>query len=348
MATLIRTAALANYLEVAHHVGLNPQPILRRFGLSTKLLANPDQLIPIQAGVSLLEASAAESQCTSFGLRMAELRQLSNFGEVSLLLSHQSTLRDALKTMIEYRHLLNQSLAMFIEDVGNMVIIREEIVIEPPIQNRQATELAVAILYRSCRALLGTHWNPRSVNFTHAEPADLQLHKRIFRCPVHFDSEFNGVVCAAADLDLPNPNADPEMARYARRFVESLPGTNEPSIVLEVRKAIYLLLPMERATIEQIAQSLGMNVRTLQRRLGDAGESFSDLINGVRRDLVVRYIENPRYSLGRIAAMLGYSVHSSFTRWFISQFGVAPAVWRARKGLKESEADGTPAGNTAV
>jgi len=332
VATLIRTASLATYLEVAQHVGLNPHRILRRFGLSTKLLTNPDNLIPLAAGVAMLEASAEEAHCINFGLRMAELRQLSSFGEISLLLSHQSTLREALQTMIEYRHLMNQSLAMYIEDVGHTVVIREEIITDVPILNRQATELAVAVLYRMCRALLGSHWNPRSVNFTHSQPSDLQLHQRIFRCPVHFDSEFNGIVCTAADLDTPNPKADPEMARYARRFVESLPGTNEPSVVLEVRKAIYLLLPMERATIEQIAQSLGMNVRTLQRRLVDADASFSDLINGVRRDLVVRYIENPRYPLGRIATMLGYSVHSSFTRWFIAQFGVAPAVWRARKG----------------
>lgn len=333
MATLIRTASLATYLEVAQLVGLNPHPVLRQFGMSARLLENPDNLIPLAAGVALLEVSAEAAQCTNFGLRMAELRQLSNFGEVSLLLSHQATLRDALETMIEYRHLMNQSLAMYIEDVGSTVVIREEIVTEVPLQNRQATELAVGVLYRMCRALLGPHWNPRSVNFTHPEPSDLQLHKRIFRCAVHFDSEFNGIVCTAADLETPNPGADPEMARYAKRFVESLPGTNEPSVVLEVRKAIYLLLPMERATIEQIAQSLGMNVRTLQRRLGEADESFSDLINGVRRDLVVRYLDDPRYSLGRIAAMLGYSVHSSFTRWFITQFGVAPAVWRARKRL---------------
>lgn len=337
VATLIRTASLATYLEVAQLVGLNPHPVLRRFGLSTRVLENPDNLIPLASGVAMLEASAEAAQCPNFGLRMAELRQLASFGEVSLLLSHQATLRDALQTLIEYRHLMNQSLAMYIEDVGSTVIIREEIITDVPLQNRQATELAVGVLYRMCRALMGPHWNPRSVNFAHSEPADLHLHKRIFRCPVHFDGEFNGIVCTAADLDTPNPAADPEMARYARRFVESLPGTNEPSVVLEVRKAIYLLLPMERATIEQIAQSLGMNVRTLQRRLGDAGESFSDLINGVRRDLVVRYLENPRYSLGRIASMLGYSVHSSFTRWFITQFGVAPAVWRTRKVAPANE-----------
>jgi AraC-like DNA-binding protein len=29
--------------------------------------------------------------------------------------------------------------------------------------------------------------------------------------------------------------------------------------------------------------------------------------------------------------MLGYSMASSFTRWFISQFGMPPATWRAQK-----------------
>ncbi len=334
MVTLIRSAALANYLDVAQHVGLNPQPLFRRLGLSRAMLANPEQLIPVQAAANLLAASAEESHCANFGLRMAELRNLSNFGEVGLLLSHQSTLRAVLESLIQYRHLLNQSLAIYIEDVGPMVVIREEIVLPPNIETRHPFELAIGILYRSCRSLLGAHWLPRSVNFMHSAPPDLSVHKRVFRCPVIFDSEFNGIVCAAADLDLPNPQADPALASYARRFVDSLPHTNESSLVLEVQKAIYLLLPMERATIDQIAQSLGMNVRTLQRRLGEDGAQFSELINGVRRDLASRYIENPRYSLGRIAAMLGYSAHSSFTRWFASQFGSSPAVWRQEHAVR--------------
>ncbi|MNO01925.1 Helix-turn-helix domain protein [compost metagenome] len=46
---------------------------------------------------------------------------------------------------------------------------------------------------------------------------------------------------------------------------------------------------------------------------------------------MLRYLENPNYSLGRIADMLGYSMASSFTRWFITQFGMPPAAWRAQK-----------------
>jgi AraC-like DNA-binding protein len=53
----------------------------------------------------------------------------------------------------------------------------------------------------------------------------------------------------------------------------------------------------------------------------------------VRRDLVIRYLENPGYSLGRIADMLGYSMPSSFTRWFIAQFGMPPAAWRTQHNI---------------
>lgn len=329
MTTLIRAAALTNYFEVAAHLRLNPQPLLRKVGLSRARLADPEQRIPLTAVVELLEASAKASGCPTFGLRMAESRQLSNFGVVSLLLSHQPTLRAALLVIMQYRHLLNESLAMHVEEAGKIVIIREELVGDEALQTRQSIELALGVLSRMGSAVLGPHWQPISVEFTHRAPKDLQVHRRVFHCPVHFGAEFNGIVCQAADLDRSNPNADLAMARYAKQFVESLPRPSQTSIVHEVRKAIYLMLPMGRATIEQIAEGLGLNVRTLQRQLEVAGAVFSDLVTEVRRELVVRYMENPAYSLASISELLGYSIPSSFTRWFSVQFGAAPQQWRA-------------------
>lgn len=327
MKTLVRAAVLTNFFEVARELGLDPQPLLRKVGLSRALLKDPEQRIPADAAVALLEESAQQAHCADFGLRMAESRQLSDFGVVSLLISHQPTLRDALTTTIQYRHLLNDTLAMQIEDAGKMVIVREEVVSQLPA--RQATELAIGVLYRMCSALLGSRWRPCSVNFTHEAPPDRRLHKRMFACPLEFGSEFNGFVCTAADLDAPNPAADPAMARYARQFVESLPLVSEPSVVLDVRKAIYLMLPTGRASSEYVAQGLGLSVRTMQRQLDEAGASFTELLNEVRRELAQRYIENPRYAMVRISELLGYSTPSSFTRWFIAQFGTAPQTWRA-------------------
>jgi AraC-like DNA-binding protein len=332
MSHLVRAGVLTNYLEVALHLGLNPQAELAAVGLSKAMLQDPEYAIPVPAAVELLENAAAHSGCQTFGLRMAESRQLSDLGAVSLLLTHQSTLRDALQVLVQYRHLMNRTLAILVEETGNLAVIREEVVTETPAPHRQATELALGVMARLCANLLGPHWRPVSVNFVHEAPGDLRLHRRLFGCEVVFGAEFNGIACPASLFSTPNPNADPAMARFARRYLDTLQPEHAPSLVFEVRKAIYLLLPMGRATVEQIAQSHGMNVRTLQRRLLDSGVTFSDLVNEVRRDLVQRYMQNPGYSMARIAGLLGYSVPSSFTRWFAAEFGATPASWRQACG----------------
>lgn len=334
MTAQARSAVLTNYLEVARQYGLNTHALMSRAGLSQAVLSDPEYRIPVEAAIILMEESARESGCETLGLRMAELRQLSDFGEVSLLLSHQLSLRDALQVIVQYRHLLNDSLAIYIEETDKTVIIREEVVSDYPVYSRQAIELAIGVMHRFCAALLGAHWHPIRVNFSHEAPADLSVHRRLFACPLEFGSEFNGIVCPSTNLDTANPLANAAMARHAQRYLDSLQDAGEHSLTLDVRKAIYLLLPMGRATIEQIAQAQGMNVRTLQRRLEEeGGVTFSELINSVRRDLVIRYMENAGYSLARIADMLGYSLPSSFTRWFISQFGMPPAAWRSEHNI---------------
>jgi len=333
MVPLVRAAALTNYLEVANGLGFNPSEALRRAGLNQAMLKDPEQRIPTDAAVTLLEESAAASGCMNFGLRMAESRQLSHFGAVSLLISHQPTLRDALVTTIDYRHLLNESLATQIEAAGRMVIVRVEVVAHVPA--RQAMELAIGVRFRMCAALMGVRWQPDSVHFTHSAPADLQVHRRVFACRLEFDSEFNGIVISAADLDAPNPTADPAMARYARQFIETLPQASDKTTMLEVRRAIYLTLPMGRATSECVAQGLGLSLRSMQRQLDEAGVSFTSLVNEVRCELAPRYIDNPGYSLQRISELLGYSTQGSFTRWFTAQFHEVPSAWRGGHAAKK-------------
>jgi len=217
-----------------------------------------------------------------------------------------------------------------VQTQGRTALLREEVLTRVPRPSRQATELAVGVLFMLCQFVLGRAWRPLQVSFTHAAPPDLQEHRRFFQCKLVFDADFNGIVCAAADLDSPNPLADPAMARYAQRYVESLEPGPVDDVGQQVRKAIYLLLPVGRATIVQIAGSLGLNARTLQRRLADAGTSFGGLLDTVRAELAPRYMSNPAYSLGRVAELLGYAKQSSFNRWFVVRFGCAPGTWRAR------------------
>lgn len=328
MVPLAHTAVLKNYVGVSQKLDINPYHLLSSVGLCPTQLNNTKQRIPVDKAIALLEQSAQISGCEVFGLRMAQERQLSDFGEISLLLSYQHTLRDALQTIVRYRSLLNNSLEIYIEEVSNTVIIREEVISTASVYSRQATELALGIMHRFCAAMLPQKWRPLSIHFTHSAPNDLSLHRRVFGCSLEFGSEFNGIVCTTAELDTTNPQANMAMADHAQRYLDILQNNSESSIIFDIRKSIYLLLPMGRATIDQVAQSHGINVRTLQRRLEASQTSFSDLTNDVRRNLVFRYLNNLNYSLGQVSDILGYSTPSSFTRWFISQFKMAPTTWR--------------------
>lgn len=323
-----RAAALTHYLQVALRHGLPAHDLMRRFGLDPAMLMNREQRISFIAVCRLLEASASESGCQSFGIQMARARTAFDFGVIGLLLAHKRTLREVLLAMLQYRHLLNDALGLYFETTGSRVVIGEQILCDTGEWPRQTVELAIGVLTRTCAAILGPNWHPISVHFTHSAPSDLRDHRHCFGCPVVFGSDFNGLICLDSDLDQHNPMADPELVRYAEGLAKSVDPEGSPTIDAQVRNAIYLLLPVEQADIEHVARHLHMSVRSLQRHLADAETTFSNLIEEVRYDLVIRYMSNPRYSIGHVSALLGYTRHASFTQWFTRHFGMAPMSWR--------------------
>lgn len=325
---MVRAAVLTNFSQVAEELGLNPGAELKAAGLSVNLLSTPDKPIPFAAAVQLLEGAAQRSQCFSLGMRMAERRKLADFGAVSLLLAHQRSAREAIMMSIQYRHLLNDSLLLAVEEKGRWSRIREELLIEDSTPATQAVELGVAMVVLTVRAVTGSHWRPHCVHFTHGAPEDLEVHKRFFKCRLEFDCSFSGITCLTSDLNHDNPLADPTMGAYARAYIETLNGPNSNSIVVDVKRLVYLLLPVGRASIKQVAEGVGRNVRTLQRELDLAGESFTGILNAARSDLALRYLENPRIEIARISSLLGYARPAAMTRWFTSQFGTTPQQWR--------------------
>jgi len=80
--------------------------------------------------------------------------------------------------------------------------------------------------------------------------------------------------------------------------------------------------------ISDIAAKLGMSARTLQRRLGDQGVSFQDLVDESQRRLSERLLRQTTYSMLDIAFMTGFSEQSAFTRAFKRWAGQTPRSYR--------------------
>jgi AraC-like DNA-binding protein len=332
MSILVRAACLTNYSEVARAGGLDPARMLVQAGLSPRVESEPDLMIPVERVGELLQASALKSGNESFGLCMAESRMLSNLGAVGMLIRDQATLRDSLDLLMRYQVLLNGSLSLMIETHADVVVLREEVKPGNPQQpTRQRIELALGVMLRLMRQFLGADWQPRRVCFEHPAPRDARVHHRLFGQRVEFNAEMNCIVCAKADLDARNPSADPAMARYAQQMLDASVKRQRPTMVEDVRRTTLLLLPSGRCTIEQVAEHLGVPSRTLQRGLAEQGQSFSSMVNEIRRELATRHVIETDRPLIEVAMLLGFSAPSAFARWYAGQFGCSARKSRAAR-----------------
>ena len=332
MKKLHRSASLSNYMEVANALHISPLEQLRRVNINPACLTDPDTMIPCSALIELLENSAHAAGVDNLGLRMAAERRLSNLGPLAIVLRSQPTMRKALEAMRDYAYLQAEEVNLHFEEKEGVLVIHEELMPDCREAMRQATELSLGVLYRALRVLMGNEWRPSVVCFRHSAPRDLSVHRRVFDTRLQFNSNIDGIICRAANLDDPLPSYDPETARYLQKLLEVLDTKRVQSSADRVRQLVSLLLPTGRCSIEIVAQHLGLDRRTLQRHLQRDGQSFSEILDSVRYDLAVKYLVHYDQPLKDLAELLGFSELSVFSRWFARRFGCTATSWRQQQG----------------
>ena len=83
----------------------------------------------------------------------------------------------------------------------------------------------------------------------------------------------------------------------------------------QVQQVLIDALPGNQATIEVVAQRLGMSNRTLQRKLKEEGTSFKAVLTKVQSKMAQTYLRNG-VRTDEIAYLVGYTENSSFMRAF--------------------------------
>ena len=305
MTYLVRATALTNYVQVAREVGLDPYKQLSKAGIRRAALLDPGAMIAADALRSLLADSASAAGVEDFGLRMAETRQLTDLGPLGFAIQGEPTLRKALESMMHYLRLQSETVVMVIEEVDDLVVIRESLLTDGLVPQRQSIELVVGGVYRLLRRFLGDGWKPRSICFSHPPPSGPTRHARVFGMPALFNQEFDGIVCRATDLEAPLAAYDPLMAWEVRQHLDTLLAESDLAFPEVVRRLVLALLPSGACSVDSVAQHLRVDRRTVHRRLLKNGDSYSAIHNGVRADLAARLAGSGARPLAELAALLG-------------------------------------------
>ncbi|WP_270661355.1 helix-turn-helix domain-containing protein [Streptococcus anginosus] len=138
-----------------------------------------------------------------------------------------------------------------------------------------------------------------------------------FGCHIE-QTEANELIFYKSDLELPFITANNIMLDYLEpqlkeRLAENM---NSESFTGLVRQKLYQAIPSGEFSIEDIAQTLGISSRTLQRNLSSEGTKFNQELQTVQKLLALSYLKKSGISTDEVAYLVGYAEVSSFSRAF--------------------------------
>lgn len=264
----------------------------------------------------------------TFALRLARGIAPRHFGVVGFAALACGTLAEALQRLERYhRSVYDVNIAQVQPCAAGVCI---EWGVERGRPGALVDETAIASLLQLTRAFTGQPVRALEVDFVNPRPADLRPYEDFFGGVVRFGRPSTRIVLSARDLALPLRGADAALLALldaqAEALLQQVAAVSEPVGVW--RQALVGLIRSGRTQLADLAHSLQMSPRSLQRRLALHGHSFQTLLSDTRRQLAEAYLQDPHVELAEVALLLGYSEQSAFTRAFRQWTGQTPSQWR--------------------
>jgi len=311
---------------------LPPEPLFRAAGIDPGIIHDPHALIARPKSDALMQALAERIPDPAFGLQAARCWHPSNLGTLGYAWLSSSTLRSGLKRVVRYWRIVIADVAVRLDETPEGI----EFVHTPPALDSAADgirgDIVLAIICDMCRTNFSLTFSPRHVAFRHPAPPDARPYENFFGCPVSFGADANRLSIGRTDADHPLPTGNRDVAAaHDNILVEQLARLDKANVVARFRASLLERMTSGEISEEEIARDLHMSRRSLQRRLAEADAGYQSLVDDTRRDMALRYIQDPAKSATDITFLLGYSQQSVFTRAFRRWTGMSPSEYRSNK-----------------
>ena len=331
-ASTIQAKAVEKIINAAVVRGVRASSLYQAASLDPASLRSPDHRIPFAQLVSLYEIAAALTNDDAFGLHVGESVDATAFDVLGYSVINSANLGEALARVVRYHSIWTDGAGFDLRDHGDKTRLNYQYLDSLIREHRHDAEMTFAAFVTLARAVTGTDWQPESVNFQHATPRDVSEHERIFRCPVGFAADKNEFVMKSSVLLLSIKKADAKLCavldQHAEVLLKRYPYHDD--LIGRARVIISNELNGGNPAIDGVAQKLGMSPRTLQRKLRQHDTSHQQLVDDLRKNLALRYLDEPSMAIGEVAYLLGFSESSAFHRAFKRWTGQTPSEYRGK------------------
>ena len=314
--------------------------LARDVGLPFGALADPEIPLGLELELRGLDALVAPfSGLEEAALKAAELGSESSvlrFGMLGLAMAHARTVTEVVEMVLERAGMLWAHSWLTLaenEDEAWLAFALDETEWPDDLRSRAVLEAFCVTLDATsaiglARELLPAHCHPTALWLPY-----VQHTAAIEQClglAVRTGSGETRVCFPRAATRTPLAGSNPYMLnRYLRPTAEMQRKLTGTTIVDRARGQIWSRLPPPSR--DQVAEALGMSVRSLTRHLGAEGTSYAVLLQEARRMRAMQMLRAPDISCEAIAEQLGYADAPAFSRAFRRWAGVSPTAWRRRE-----------------
>ncbi len=304
-----------------------------RFALPADAAARDELPVTPTALDELLEAAGALVGEPYLALQLPAQLPFRRYGLHELAARASGTVREAMERTVRYASLIDPRMSFAFEVEGGEACWRQQMRGYPRGVGRASNEYALGAALTHLRGAASVSIGARRVWFMHPRPRELgPLHRFFGTRELDFGSDDNGFTFDAALLELPTPEGDARLLATVEPLAEAALRAQPPAhdFSVEVATKIRALLP-DGGNVEAVAAALHMSARTLQRRLGEAGAQFTEVLDAVRTDEAKRALVGGDVPLGEIAWRLGFADLASFSRAFKRWTGQPPGTYRRQR-----------------
>ena len=312
--------------------GYPARRLLGQAGIEELNLATDGARIGITEHCDFFELAAEATRNPCLGLEFGETRDTRDAGLIGYVGLSSPSLLDALRNLARYRKVFSDAIEIDVDALETHGRLQWWYHGLPRGSGCQIVEFYAVNLVRALREMADEWFALLSVSFVHPRSEGAAALEAFFGCPVRFGAEENAIVLRRDDLARQMRSADDRLLTILRRYCEevlSRHAEQAPPVVERVERIIADGLSHGNVTLSRVASKLGMSTRSLTRRLAEHETSFKVLVENLRRDLALRYLEGTTLGLTEIAFLLGYSEVSSFTHAFKRWTGKTPSLVRS-------------------
>ena len=323
-----RLGPLIHLPALLSEFGVSLADALEGTDVAPSLFGDPEQRIPYRVVSQILERSTVLSGCSYFGLLLGSRCDHSALGLPGQWMANSPTLGLALSGLVSLQGNNSRGAAGYLHRSGEHWIIGYGIYEPWAVAQDQIYPLVIALVLNAIESLTEGAVSPVEILFSTRKPPDVGPYRRLLCDVIRFDQAESGIVFPAAALEAPIRNADlEELERLRGRIATARPYSAMPWTD-RVRHALRPQILRGEPTSSELADILGIGLRTLARRLEREGTNYQKLLDEIRCTMACELLEFTQLSVGEVAEALSYAQQSNFGKAFSNWTGMSPNQWR--------------------